>query len=151
MRRHAASRNSTRRTNLGIGLRCCTPTPTAMHFISARSARLQWRLSAGFFTGAVAIYFDRWFNMPAARLPQHRRETDTLPTDADTLLEEFVELLDTQAQVDKAGMYIYRYLSLGHPSRSIVREARSYPSTRRCGVPLFPDAGGSLSTGRGIG
>lgn len=74
----------------------------------------------GIFHGAIAIYFDRWFNMPAARLPQHRRETDTLPTDADTLLDEFVALLDTQAQVDKAGMYIYRYLSLGHPREALL-------------------------------
>ena len=86
-----------------------------MHFISARSARLQWRLSAGFFTG-------RWLSTLIGGSICQRRvyrntvgKTDTLPTDADALLEEFVELLDTQAQVDKAGMYIYRYLSLGHP------------------------------------
>ncbi len=53
--------------------------------------------------------------------PQHRRETDTLPTEADTLLAEFVAILDTQAQVDKAGMYIYRYLSLGHPPEALLK------------------------------
>ena len=60
--------------------------------------------------------------MPAARLPQHRRETEALPTDADVLLDEFVTLLDTQAQADKAGMYIYRYLSLGHPRETLLEK-----------------------------
>lgn len=85
----------------------------ALHQCAKRAPSVE--ISRGIFHGAMAIYFDRWFNMPAARLPQNRRETETLPTDADELLDAFVELLDTQAQADKAGMYIYRYLALGHP------------------------------------
>ena len=85
----------------------------ALHQCAKRAPSVE--IARGIFHGAMAIYFDRWFNMPAARLPQNRRETGTLPTDADELLGGFVELLDTQAQADRAGMYIYRYLSLGHP------------------------------------
>lgn len=85
----------------------------ALHQCAKRAPSVE--ITRGIFHGAMAIYFDRWFNMPAARLPQNRRETETLPTDADELLDGFVELLDTQAQADRAGMYIYRYLSLGHP------------------------------------
>ena len=92
----------------------------ALHQCAKRAPSVE--IIRGVFHGAIAIYFDRWFNMPAARLPQHRRETDTLPTDADTLLEEFVSLLDTQAQADKAGMYVYRYLTLGHPRETLLEK-----------------------------
>ena len=92
----------------------------ALHQCAKRSPSVE--IIRGIFHGAIAIYFDRWFNMPAARLPQYRRETETLPTDADVLLDEFVMLLDTQAQADKAGMYIYRYLSLGHPREALLEK-----------------------------
>ncbi len=92
----------------------------ALHQCAKRAPSVE--IIRGIFHGAIAIYFDRWFNMPAARLPQHRRDTETLPTDADALLEEFVMLLDTQAQADKAGMYIYRYLSLGHPREALLEK-----------------------------
>ena len=90
----------------------------ALHQCAKRAPSVE--IARGIFHGAMAIYFDRWFNMPAARLPQNRRETSTLPTDADELLDGFVELLDTQAQADRAGMYIYRYLSLGHPREALL-------------------------------
>ena len=47
-------------------------------------------------------------------MPRDQRATQQLPEDADVLLDSFVELLDTQAQVDEAGRIAYRYLSLGH-------------------------------------
>ena len=92
----------------------------ALHQCAKRAPSVE--IIRGIFHGAIAIYFDRWFNMPAARLPQHRRETDTLPTDADALLGEFIEILDTQAQTDKAGMYIHRYLSLGYPREGLLEK-----------------------------
>ena len=92
----------------------------ALHQCAKRAPSVE--IIRGIFHGAIAIYFDRWFNMPAARLPQHRRETDTLSTDANALLDEFIEILDTQAQTDKAGMYIYRYLSLGHPREALLEK-----------------------------
>ena len=92
----------------------------ALHQCAKRAPSLE--LARGIFHGAAAIYFDRWFNMPAARLPQHRRETNTLPTDADELLDGLVTLLNTQAQADEAGMYVYRYLSLGHPRAAIIQK-----------------------------
>lgn len=90
----------------------------ALHQCAKRAPSVE--IARGIFHGAMAIYFDRWFNMPAARLPQNRRETDTLPRDADELLDAFVALLDTQAQADRAGMYIYRYLSLGHSREALL-------------------------------
>ena len=104
-------------------------------------------IARGIFHGAMAIYFDRWFNMPAARLPQNRRETETLPTDADELLDGFVELLDTQAQADRGGMYIYRYLSLGIPARRCWSGSDISLAGRR-GIPLVPDVRGGFPTSR---
>lgn len=91
----------------------------ALHQCAKRSPSVE--LLRGVFHGAMAVYFDRWFNKPAARLPQHRRETQTLPTDPQELLDGFLNLLDTQGQVDLAGMYVYRYLSLGHPREALLK------------------------------
>lgn len=91
----------------------------ALHQCAKRSPSVE--LLRGVFHGAMAVYFDRWFNKPAARLPQHRREAQKLPTDPQELLEGFLNLLDTQGQVDLAGMYVYRYLSLGHPREALLK------------------------------
>ena len=91
----------------------------ALHQCAKRAPSLE--LARGIFHGAVATYFDRWFNMPAARLPQHRRDTENLPTDADELLDGFVSLLNMQAKADEGGMYVYRYLSLGHPREALLQ------------------------------
>jgi nitrite reductase/ring-hydroxylating ferredoxin subunit len=99
----------------------------ALHQCAKRSPSVE--LLRGVFHGAMAVYFDRWFNKPSARLPQNRRETQTLPTDSDELLAGFLELLDTQGQTDLAGMYAYRYLSLGHP-RSRLLEALGHALLR---------------------
>jgi hypothetical protein len=85
----------------------------ALHQCAKRAPSVE--LARGIFHGAMVIYFDRWFNMPAARSPQQRPETNSLPTEADELLDKFLSLLNTQSQVDEAAMYAYRYLSLGHP------------------------------------
>ncbi|GIX06265.1 MAG: hypothetical protein KatS3mg115_0668 [Candidatus Poribacteria bacterium] len=85
----------------------------ALHQCAKRSPSVE--LLRGVFHGAMAVYFDRWFNKPAARLPQHRRETNALPTDPEVLLTELLKLNDVYNAADQAGMLAYRYLSLGHP------------------------------------
>ena len=85
----------------------------ALHRCAKRAPSLE--LARGIFHAAMALYFDRWFNKPAARLPRDQRATQQLPEDADELLDSFVTLLNTQARVDEAGRIAYRYLSLGHP------------------------------------
>lgn len=89
----------------------------ALHQCAKRAPSLE--LARGIFHGAMALYFDRWFNKPAARLPQDQRATGQLPEDANELLDGFVTLLDTQSQVDEAGRIAYRYLSLGHPRSAL--------------------------------
>ncbi|MCZ6636374.1 MAG: Rieske (2Fe-2S) protein [bacterium] len=90
----------------------------ALHQCAKRAPSLE--LARGIFHNAMALYFDRWFNKPAARLPHEQRATETLSDNPDELLNGLVELLDTQAQVDEAGRMVYRYLSLGHPREALL-------------------------------
>ena len=71
-------------------------------------------LLRGVYHGAMSIYLDRFLNTPPARLPDERSVAG-LPSDADTLLAELLNLMDRQQQVNQAGAIVYRYLSLGHP------------------------------------
>ncbi|MBT5532747.1 Rieske (2Fe-2S) protein, partial [Candidatus Poribacteria bacterium] len=84
----------------------------ALHQCAKRAPSTE--LLRGVFHGAMPVYFDRWFNRPAARLPVHRRETAALSDDADTLLTGLLALSDAQGEVDAAGTHAYRYMSLGH-------------------------------------
>lgn len=70
-------------------------------------------LLRGVYHGAMSVYLDRFLNTPPARLPDERSVRD-LPTEADTLLRELLNLMDKQQQVNPAGAITYRYLSLGH-------------------------------------
>ena len=70
-------------------------------------------LARGIFHGAGALYLDRFLNMPAARLPEHRG-ADAEPRDADALLARLTDLLDREQQVNEAALVVHRYLSLGH-------------------------------------
>lgn len=90
----------------------------ALHQCARRSPSTE--LLRGVFHGAMAVWFDRWFNKPAARLPQNRRDTQALPSDADALLDGLLATFDTQGLVDEAGMHVYRYLSLGHPRERLI-------------------------------
>ena len=91
----------------------------ALHQCAKRAPSVE--LIRGIFHSAMALYFDRWFNKPAARLPQDQRATEQLSTDASELMDSFIGLLDTQAQTDEAGRITYRYLSQGH-SRATLQE-----------------------------
>ncbi|MFN8482634.1 MAG: Rieske (2Fe-2S) protein [Anaerolineae bacterium] len=74
-------------------------------------------LLRGVYHGAMSVYLDRFLNTPPARLPDERSVRD-LPSDADTLLDELLSLMDRQQQVNQAGPVVYRYLNLGHePAR----------------------------------
>lgn len=74
----------------------------------------------GVFHGAMAVYLDRFLNIPPARLPGER-EAITGPEDADELLKAYLDTLDTQQQVEPAAQLVARYLSLGHPADRLFR------------------------------
>ena len=76
-------------------------------------------LARGIFHGAMRVYLDRFLNMPAARLPEHRN-VDREPTDADELLAKLLDLTDREQQVNESAMVVHRYLSLGHDPKPLI-------------------------------
>lgn len=86
----------------------------------------------GVFHGAVSVYFDRFLNVPPARLPGERAtdDLDTEPTDPSVLLQKFQDALDGQKEGQVAARAVARYLALNHPiaplfdtlTRAAVRE-----------------------------
>lgn len=66
-------------------------------------------LLRGVFDAAISVYLDRFLNMPAARIPQ------PTPSGAnpDSLLAEFLPLLNQQQQVNEAALLCARYLAEG--------------------------------------
>jgi hypothetical protein len=70
--------------------------------------------------GAIAVYLDRFLNVPPARLPGERDALDAEPRDAAALQSRFLELLDQRQQVDAAARVVARYVRLGHPVRPLL-------------------------------
>lgn len=67
----------------------------------------------GVLHGAMRVYLDRFLNVPAAALPApYDPARPTLSAAA--FPARFLELLDTQQQVDAAGALVYEYLTAGH-------------------------------------
>ena len=77
-------------------------------------------LVRGVFHGAMAVYLDRFLNVPPARLPSERATAD-LARDTDAILDAFLNELDTQQQVEPAARLVYRYLVDGHPVNRLFR------------------------------
>lgn len=81
-------------------------------------------LARGIFHGAMRLYLDRFLNMPAARLPEHRNSAAE-PTEADALLAKLLELTDQEQRVNESALVVHRYLALGHdPDRLIATLGR---------------------------
>jgi hypothetical protein len=93
-------------------------------------------LVRGVLHGAIAVYLDRFLNVPPARLPGDGDTLDAEPRDTAELLARFLELLDQRHQVDPAARVVARYLRLGHPvpalldtlTRATVREDADFHS-----------------------
>lgn len=89
----------------------------ALHQATRRASSAE--LARGIFHGAMRVYLDRFLNMPAARLPEHRN-VDREPTDATELLTKLTDLTDREQQVNESAMVVHRYLSLGHDPNPLV-------------------------------
>ena len=71
----------------------------------------------GVYHGAMAIYLERFLNVPPARTPD---AGEALPQAADDLCAALLEALDRHRQVDGGARIVARYLALGHdPARLI--------------------------------
>ncbi|HUG16873.1 MAG TPA: Rieske 2Fe-2S domain-containing protein [Thermomicrobiales bacterium] len=76
-------------------------------------------LTRGILHGAMRLYLDRFLNMPAARLPEHR-DASREPDGAGELLARLLELTDREQRVNEAGLVVHRYLSLGHDPAPLI-------------------------------
>ena len=89
----------------------------------------------GVYHGAMRVYLDRFLNIPPARLPSASAKTADNGR-PERLLSEFLDLLNSQQQVDAAGGLVYRYLlEGGEPgplfrtlAESLVREDAEFHS-----------------------
>ncbi len=77
-------------------------------------------LARGLLAGAMAVYLDRFLNMPSQRLPEERSVRNE-PADADALIDRLLDLTNRQHEVEAAASVVYRYLSLGNDDRRVIQ------------------------------
>lgn len=77
-------------------------------------------LVRGVLHGAMAVYLERFLNVPPAKLPSEQGAFDGEAADAQELLRMFLDALDSQQQVERAARLVARYLSLGHPVQPLL-------------------------------
>jgi len=90
----------------------------AIHQVIKRSP-VDAELVRGIFHGAIAIYMDRFLNVPSVPLPGERNTLETLPSDPQELCRRLLELLDKQANVEEAARTVARYVRLKHPLKAL--------------------------------
>ncbi len=114
----------------------------------------------GVFHGAVAVYLDRFLNVPPARLPGEQKgdeEAAANDAPADALLDRFFTLLDGQQKGQPAARVIARYLEGGHPlpplfdalTRSAMREDVNFHTIQmlEAGIRQFREWGEGTTEG----
>jgi nitrite reductase/ring-hydroxylating ferredoxin subunit len=104
----------------------------------------------GIFHGAMRVYLDRFLNIPPAPLPAaHDLATDRL--DPETFSHRFLELLDTQQQVDAAGAMVYQYLNAGHAVPRLYRTLVTALVREDAGFHSFQMLEGAIQQHRDLG
>lgn len=82
-------------------------------FAPAEVVRAVWH-------GAMAVYLDRFLNIPPEPLPNERKSLDDLPRDAEDLKRAILETCDKTAQDLTVAALTARYLQLGHPVKPLI-------------------------------
>jgi hypothetical protein len=77
-------------------------------------------VARGLFHGAMAVYMDRYLNVPPARLPAERKTSDDLPRTAAGLRDALLKELDQRASVERAADIVSRYVALDLPFPGLV-------------------------------
>lgn len=72
------------------------------------------------FQGAIAIYNDRYLNVPAARLPSERQPPANLPEDGGELQKLLLDTLDQRGSIELSADIVSRYLQLELPFENLV-------------------------------
>jgi hypothetical protein len=91
----------------------------AMHQVIKRSPP-DALLTRGIFHGAIAVYMDRFLNVPAVKLPGERSKLDDLPSEPEKLCAHLLQLLDRQANIEEAARTVARYVRLKLPLKSLI-------------------------------
>lgn len=65
------------------------------------------------FHAAIAVYIDRYLNVPPAKLATDKN-LEELPLEAEALRGALLELLDQRAEIDTAACIVSRYVRCGH-------------------------------------
>jgi nitrite reductase/ring-hydroxylating ferredoxin subunit len=89
----------------------------ALHQAVKRSPSAE--LVRGVFHGAIAVYLDRFLNVPPARLPGEGEVLEAGSEEPAALRRHFLELLDQRQQVEAAAQVVARYLRRGHAVRPL--------------------------------
>jgi nitrite reductase/ring-hydroxylating ferredoxin subunit len=71
------------------------------------------------FHAAIAVYMDRYLNVPPAK-PPGERALSGLPSDGEPLREALLQLLDQRAEIDAAAALVVRYLRAGHATGPLI-------------------------------
>ncbi len=77
-------------------------------------------LVRGVWHGAMAVYLDRYLNVPPAPLPGEHTPLDDLPSDAEELRHAILTACDKTEQDVTVAALTARYLQLGHPIPSLI-------------------------------
>ena len=90
----------------------------AVHEAVRRSAAPE--VVRAIFQAAIAVYMDRYLNVPPARLPEERASKDGDPEDARGLRQALLDALDQRGATDVAARLVWRYLDLDHPVEGLI-------------------------------
>ena len=81
------------------------------------------------FQAAIAVYVDRYLNVPPAKLPSERGSQGDLPADAESLRSELLALLDRRGSIDDVARVASRWLQTGNELSGLV-DALVYGAVR---------------------
>ena len=77
-------------------------------------------VARGIFHGAMAVYMDRYLNVPPAQLPGERRTRDDLPGTGAAVLRALLNELDQRTNIERAADLVSGYLASGLPFAELI-------------------------------
>jgi hypothetical protein len=77
-------------------------------------------VTRGIFYAAMAVYMDRFLNVPPAKLPDDATALADLPSQPDQLRPRLLSALDQKSDPAAAPLLVARWLRLGHPLEALV-------------------------------
>ena len=92
----------------------------AVHCFILRAESQSFATLRGLLTAAMAVYLDRFLNIPAARLPTSERDMASLPNNVEALLKGLRACFDSTDTAIDAPRWAVRYLRLGHPESLLI-------------------------------